>query len=65
MSRTEDYNNLRVNKQENILTRHLDIAISVNTICDTGNRKKCLTRAEFSFKSGSGKISLTKTQNYT
>lgn len=65
MSQTEDYNNLRVNKQKNILTSHLDIAIYVNTSCDTGNRKKCLTRAEFTFKSGSGKIFLTTIQNYT
>lgn len=56
MSQTEDYYNLRVNKDENILTSHLDIAVYVNTSCDTGNRKKCLIGTEFTLKVVLGKF---------
>lgn len=61
---TADYNNLRVSKQENISTSNLDVGVYVNKNFDTGNRKKHLTSTEFTHKSGSGKISLTKIQNY-
>lgn len=64
MSQRRDYNNLRVNKQENILTNHPDTAIYVNTSCDIRNRKKCLTGIEFAFKHGSGQNYLINMQNY-
>lgn len=61
MSQRKDYNNLRVDKQENILTNHPDTGIYINISCDS---RKCLTDIEFVFKHGSGKISLLKMQNY-
>lgn len=63
-AQTADYNDLGVCKQENILTSHLNVAIYVNKNFDTGNRKKLLSSTEFTYKSGSGKISLIKIQNY-
>lgn len=50
--------------RKNISTSNLDVAVYVNKNFDTGNRKKHLTSTEFTHKSGSGKISLTKIQNY-
>lgn len=64
MSQSKDYKNLRVNKQEDILTNHPDTAIYISTSCDIRNSKKCLTDIEFAFKHGSGQISLIKMQNY-